>query len=284
MLHGMARSASGPISFSQPGCWRRFPARQRRAATPGGCRRRSVHDPGDRRRAAGRGADPPVRLVPEALARAARHVGDAERAKDQGAVVFLGDSITQGWGRARRGLPRREDRQSRHQRRHHARRADPAEGRRAGARSRRRSCCSSAPTTSKKARRPEIIAGNLKLILAELKRHNPRMPVILCQVFPSSATMKRPADQIKAINALYLAAVKDDPQVIPLDTWRVVCRRQRRRAGRGVSRPAASERGRLREVGGGAPAAACDAAVRGDRRRTRSRRRRGSRACSTAAI
>ena len=68
---------------------------------------------------------------------------------------------------------------------------------------------------------PEIIAGNLTLILAELKRHNPRMPVILCQVFPSSATMKRPADQIKAVNALYLAAVKNDAQVIPLDTWRL---------------------------------------------------------------
>ena len=32
------------------------------------------------------------------------------------------------------------------------------------------------------------------------------MPIVLCQVFPSSATKKRPADKIKAINALYLAA------------------------------------------------------------------------------
>jgi hypothetical protein len=31
--------------------------------------------------------------------------------------------------------------------------------------------------------------------------------------------MRRPADKIKAVNALYLAAVKNDPQVIPLDTW-----------------------------------------------------------------
>jgi len=45
------------------------------------------------------------------------------------------------------------------------------------------------------------------------------MPVILCQVFPSSASMKRPADQIKAINTLYAASVKNDAQVIPLDTW-----------------------------------------------------------------
>ena len=66
---------------------------------------------------------------------------------------------------------------------------------------------------------PETIAGNLKLILAAMKTHNPRMPIILCQVFPSSDSMRRPADKIKAVNALYLAAVKNDPQVIPVDTW-----------------------------------------------------------------
>lgn len=66
---------------------------------------------------------------------------------------------------------------------------------------------------------PETIAGNLKLILAAMKKHNPRMPIILCQVFPSSDSMRRPADKIKAVNALYLAAVKNDPQVIPVDTW-----------------------------------------------------------------
>jgi Domain of Unknown Function (DUF1080) len=52
-----------------------------------------------------------------------------------------------------------------------------------------------------------------------MKSHNPQMPIILCQVFPSSASLNRSADQIKKVNALYLAAVKNDPQVIPLDTW-----------------------------------------------------------------
>jgi hypothetical protein len=47
------------------------------------------------------------------------------------------------------------------------------------------------------------------------------MPVILCLVFPSSTSMKRPSGQIKAINTLYLAAVKNDAQVIPLDTWQL---------------------------------------------------------------
>ena len=34
---------------------------------------------------------------------------------------------------------------------------------------------------------------------------------VLCQVFPSSSSKKRPADQLRALNALYLAAVKNDP-------------------------------------------------------------------------
>lgn len=66
---------------------------------------------------------------------------------------------------------------------------------------------------------PETIAGNLRLLLAALKRHNPQMPIILCQVFPSSETKKRPAEQIKRINRLYFEAVHNEPQVTLLDTW-----------------------------------------------------------------
>jgi lysophospholipase L1-like esterase len=67
----------------------------------------------------------------------------------------------------------------------------------------------------------ETIAGNLKLILAALKQHDPKMPVILCAVFPSSASKKRPAEQIKKINQLYMAAVKGDAQVTWVETWRL---------------------------------------------------------------
>lgn len=66
---------------------------------------------------------------------------------------------------------------------------------------------------------PEVIAGNLKLILADLKKYDPKLPVILCQVFPSSETAKRPAEKIKALNKLYAAAVKGDAQVTFLETW-----------------------------------------------------------------
>ncbi len=66
---------------------------------------------------------------------------------------------------------------------------------------------------------PETIAANLKLILARLKSSNPKMPIVLCQVFPSSETKKRPADKIKAVNRLYAAAVKNDPQITLIETW-----------------------------------------------------------------
>ena len=45
------------------------------------------------------------------------------------------------------------------------------------------------------------------------------MPIVLCQVMPSSASKKRPSDQIKALNALYRAAVKNDARVTLVETW-----------------------------------------------------------------
>jgi hypothetical protein len=66
---------------------------------------------------------------------------------------------------------------------------------------------------------PETITANLKLLLAEFQKHNPKMPIILNQVFPSSDTKKRPADKIKKINELYLAAIKGNPQVTLVETW-----------------------------------------------------------------
>src|SRR6185436_18960245 len=68
---------------------------------------------------------------------------------------------------------------------------------------------------------PEVATGNLKLIITALERHDPRMPIVLCQLFPSSPAKKRPAEQIKATNALYLAAVRNDPHVTYLETWPV---------------------------------------------------------------
>lgn len=73
---------------------------------------------------------------------------------------------------------------------------------------------------------PETIAGNFKLIIADLKKHDAKLPIIVCQVFPSSESKKRSAKQIKQVNELYAAAVKGDPQVIVIDTWTLFANEQ----------------------------------------------------------
>lgn len=138
---------------------------------------------------------------------------------DQKAVVFLGDSITQGWGDnvgdsfpglkvANRGISGDTTRGML------VRLADDVlalhptgvvmlmgtndleEG-------------ADAPT----------IAHNIKLILDGLAAHNPKLPITVCRVFPASASKKRPADQIKAINAAIADVTKNYPQVTLVDTW-----------------------------------------------------------------
>ena len=69
--------------------------------------------------------------------------------------------------------------------------------------------------------RPDVVESNVRAILAALRSHNPAMPVVLCQVFPSSAKMKRPSAIIKDTNARLMALVRNDPQVTVVETWRL---------------------------------------------------------------
>jgi len=66
---------------------------------------------------------------------------------------------------------------------------------------------------------PETIAGNLKLILSEISKEIPKTPVVLCQVFPSSASKSRPSDKIKKLNQLIGDLVKGNAQVTLVETW-----------------------------------------------------------------
>ena len=66
---------------------------------------------------------------------------------------------------------------------------------------------------------PKTIASNVELIIKGLKEHDSKMPIVLCLVFPSDESKSRPSDKIKEINRLYLSAVKGDPQVTVVDTW-----------------------------------------------------------------
>jgi lysophospholipase L1-like esterase len=142
-----------------------------------------------------------------------------EAAQDKGAVVFLGDSITQGWGGglgaafpgvkvANRGISGDTTRGVLIRLDEDVLALDPAAV-----------VLLIGTNDLEEGATPDVIVGNLKLIVAAIERHDPKTEVVLCQVFPSSASKKRPVDQIKAVNALYLAAVKGDRRVTYLETW-----------------------------------------------------------------
>ncbi|MEZ6124553.1 MAG: GDSL-type esterase/lipase family protein [Planctomycetaceae bacterium] len=137
----------------------------------------------------------------------------------QGSVVFLGDSITQGWGPelknsfpgmkvANRGISGDTTRGMLIRLPQDVLALKPAAV-----------VMLMGTNDLEEGAAPEVIAENVKLILAELKKANPEMPVILCSVFPSSANKKRPADSIRQINALYAEAVRGDDRVTLIDTY-----------------------------------------------------------------
>lgn len=139
--------------------------------------------------------------------------------KDTGAIVFLGDSIIQGWGDnlggafdsakvANRGISGDTTRGMLLRLNEDVLKLKPA-------------CVVMLMGTNdlEEAVAPQVIADNVKLIVAELKKHNAKLPIVLCQVFPSSEQQRRPTEKIKEINALCAAAVKGDSQVTVLDTW-----------------------------------------------------------------
>jgi lysophospholipase L1-like esterase len=139
-------------------------------------------------------------------------------AKDQGAIVFLGDSITQGWGDVASSLPGLKV----------ANRGISGDTTRGVlirlpedviALNPRGVVILIGTNDLEEWSSPEIAAQNMKLILAALRQHNATMPVVLCEVMPSALEKKRPAEQIKKLNQLYIELVKDQPQVTVLDTW-----------------------------------------------------------------
>jgi lysophospholipase L1-like esterase len=69
--------------------------------------------------------------------------------------------------------------------------------------------------------KPEDIADNIKAILLKLKQSNLHLPVIVCKVMPSSTKQYRPADKIEQLNALVDEIVKADPRCIRCDTWSI---------------------------------------------------------------
>ncbi len=145
------------------------------------------------------------------------------READQGAVVFLGDSITQGWGddfatrfsgmkAANRGIGGDTTRGMLIRLEEDVLALDPA------------AIVIIAGTNDVEIGvEPEAIDRNLGRIIESVKRHDKQLgratPIILCRVFPSSAAKKRPAERIRRLNTLIENTVRGDAQVTLLDTW-----------------------------------------------------------------
>jgi lysophospholipase L1-like esterase len=138
---------------------------------------------------------------------------------DQGAVVFLGDSITQGWGDklaqhfkgmkiANRGIG-----------------GDTTRGMLIRLQEDVLSLNPSAIVLLLGTNDIEVgvpadaIGRNFEKIIATIKAHNPRVPIVLNRIFPSSPSKKRPAEIVKAVNALYENTVRGDAQITVVDTW-----------------------------------------------------------------
>ncbi len=150
-----------------------------------------------------------------------RAMWDTQRERDRNAVVFLGDSITQQWERtmgdafpgmkiANRGISGDTTRGV-------LIRLDE-------------DVIALAPSAVvllvgtndlEEGATPEMVEHNMRLLLGRLKAHDPQMPIVLSLVFPSSASMKRPSAEIREINRRVLALVKNDTQVIPIETFRL---------------------------------------------------------------
>jgi len=138
---------------------------------------------------------------------------------DQGSVVFLGDSITQGAGDDFRGLfPGLKI----------ANRGISGDTTRGMLIRLEADVLSLKPKAIvmlmgtndlEESATPEIIAGNVRLILEQISKAQPDTPVVLCLVFPSSASKKRPAESIRSINQLLQQAARGNRQVTVLDSW-----------------------------------------------------------------
>lgn len=66
---------------------------------------------------------------------------------------------------------------------------------------------------------PEVVADNLKTIVAALHAANAAMPVVISKVMPRGPKPDLFPDKIRQLNALYEEAFKNDAQVTFCDTW-----------------------------------------------------------------
>ena len=145
---------------------------------------------------------------------------------DQNSVVFLGDSITQGWGEdmgksfpglkvANRGISGDTTRGMLLRLRKDVLDLNPIG-----------IVMLMGTNDLEEGADANVVSKNIDLMLSEIQKFNSKIPVTLCRVFPASATKKRPAQQIKDINEAIANVAKNYPQVTMLDTWTLFANEQ----------------------------------------------------------
>ncbi|MCX7868034.1 MAG: GDSL-type esterase/lipase family protein [Limisphaera sp.] len=142
----------------------------------------------------------------------------ARREADRGAIVFLGDSITQGWNDlarrfaqwkcANRGISGDTTRGVLYRLQEDVLDLDPAA-----------IVLLIGTNDIGLGADPEDVVANLRAILEACRKANPKMPVIVCKVMPSHASRQRPADKIQRLNARVDELVREFPQCRRCDTW-----------------------------------------------------------------
>lgn len=145
---------------------------------------------------------------------------------DQGALVFLGDSITQGWGEdmgksfpgiqvANRGISGDTTRGMLLRLKKDVLELNP-----------KGIVMLMGTNDLEEGADANVVSKNIELILTDIQKHNAKTPVTLCKVFPASASKKRPAQQIKDINTAIANVAKNFPQVTLVDTWTLFANEQ----------------------------------------------------------
>lgn len=139
--------------------------------------------------------------------------------QDQNAVVFFGDSITQGWGdgfhgafpelkKANRGISGDTTRGLLLRLEGDVLALNPAA-----------IVLLIGTNDLEEKAEPQTIADDFALLLDTIRDAQSDLPIIVCNVFPSSARKSRPADKIQQINQLYAKVAQQHEHVTVLDTW-----------------------------------------------------------------
>ena len=150
-----------------------------------------------------------------------RNLFNEKRAEQKNAVVFLGDSITQGWSEDFRG----KFKDSGMKLANRGISGDTTRGILARldedviALDPRGVVLLIGTNDIDVGVSPKDIAGNVKLILDRLTTHNAKMPIVLCKVMPSSTSKLRPAQKIRDLNERLERLAKNYPQVTVVDTY-----------------------------------------------------------------